>query len=141
VDSAGQPVDEIGMEPVTVSPPLPNNYYMVKAFDFGPDGTTFTPAIEITLKFDPSELPEGQIPVIVYYDASVGDWIPIEGIVNADAGTVTFSVEHFTTFAVLGRSHTNHSNTAPDMWVWIVIGIIATLALVLIASLLRRRAR
>lgn len=139
VDSAGQPVGEIGMETVTTTPPVPDNFYLINAFDFGPDGTKFTPAIEITLKFDLSELPAGQTPVIAYYDVAAGEWVFITGTINADAGTITFPVSHFTTYAVLGRSHTHTANTTPATWVWIVIGIIVALALILIASLIMRR--
>jgi hypothetical protein len=139
VDSAGEPVGEIGMELVTTTPPLPDNYYLMEAFDFGPDGTTFTPAIEITLEYDPSQIPEGQIPVIAYYDVAAGEWLFISGTIDAEAGTITFSIDHFTTFAVMGRALTHHADTAPAVWVWIVTGIVTALALVLIAWLAMRR--
>jgi hypothetical protein len=41
--------------------------------------------------------------VIAYYDLSAGQWIEIDSIVNTGANTVTAAVNHFSTFALLGR--------------------------------------
>ena len=140
-DTSGQPVDEITIALATSTPPGPEGYFLVEAFDFGPDGTTFTPSMEITLVYDPSQLPAGQAPVIAYYDEAAGEWVFVTGHVNTVNSTITFTIEHFTTFAVMGHSATpaGHDEGFFAPWVWMVIGFTDLLSLVLIIGLLMRR--
>ena len=138
LDAAGEPVTDITAELAADAPAVPDNYYLMEAFDFGPDGTVFSPAIEITLEYDPTQIPEGQTPVIAYYDEDAGEWLFITGTVDSDAGTITFSIEHFTTFAVMGRSATP-AGGGFALWIWIVIGFAALTIVVLFVWLLTRR--
>jgi hypothetical protein len=139
LDQAGEPVTGITAELAAAAPPVPDNYYLMEAFDFGPDGTVFSPAIEITLEYDPTQIPEGQTPVIAYYDEDAAEWLFITGTVDSVAGTITFSIEHFTTFAVMGRSAATAGGGDVTLWVWIVIGFVALLVVVLFVWLLTRR--
>jgi hypothetical protein len=75
------------------------------AYDFGPDGATFQPAITFTWSYDPATLPEGVAAknlVIAYYDATAKKWIEVAGEVDTANNKVTANVTHFTTYAMLG---------------------------------------
>jgi parallel beta-helix repeat protein len=138
LDPSGQPVDEITVEPAASTPPVPEGYFLIQAFDFGPDGTTFTPGMQITLVYDLSQLPAGASPVIAYYSESDGEWVFVTGEADTVNGTITFTIEHFTTFAVMGHSATP-AEGGIALWIWIVTGFVALLALVIIMWLLTQR--
>jgi len=101
----GNPPAELTVETILDPPDAPDGYYVIEAFDFGPDGATFSPPIEIAIRYDPDALPEGVDEanlVIAYYDEAAGEWVFVTGVVHPAANTVTFSAGHFTTFAILG---------------------------------------
>lgn len=138
-DPSGQPVSEITAEETAAIPPIPEGYFLIAAFEFGPDGTTFSSALQITLKYDIGQVPAGQQPVIAFYDEAAGEWVFLIGDVDTVAGTFTFSIAHFTTYALMGHSATPVVHKGIALWVWIVIGIVVVLALTVIIGLLLQR--
>jgi len=91
------------------SPPsLPEDTHVIGlAYDFGPDGATFDPAITLTWKYDPDALPEGVAEddlVIAYYDEDAGEWVELDSEVDTENNTITTSVSHFTTFTIIGTA-------------------------------------
>jgi hypothetical protein len=74
--------------------------HILAAFDFEPDGATFSPGIQITIAFDPSQVAAGETVVIAFHNEVTGTWNFVEGTVNLD-GTASFNIDHFTVFAVL----------------------------------------
>ena len=112
----GNPLAALTVETVVDPPDAGDGYHVIAAFDFGPDGTTCNPSIEITIEYDPSALPEGVDAanlVIAYYDEAAGGWVFVTGEVDAVANTVTFSAAHFTTFAILGAAPAAPEVTPP----------------------------
>jgi hypothetical protein len=86
-------------------PPLEVSHIIGLAYDFGPDGATFDPAITLTITYDPSLIPEGVAEenlVIAYYNEDSSQWIELDSVVNSEANTVSAKVSHFTIFAVIG---------------------------------------
>ena len=74
------------------------------AYDFGPDGATFDPAITLEYTYDPDALPEGvdeEDLVLAYYDEATGEWVEVDSVVDTVNNTITASVAHFTTFAII----------------------------------------
>ena len=74
-------------------------------YDFGPAGATFDPAISFTWHYDPDALSDRVAEedlVIAYYDEAAGEWVELECVVDTENNTITASVSHFTTFAILG---------------------------------------
>ncbi|MFA5056253.1 MAG: GLUG motif-containing protein [Dehalococcoidia bacterium] len=100
----GSPLTELNVDSIDYCPGPPDGKTVIAAFDFHPDGATFDPAIEITVTYDPDALPEGtdasQL-VIAFYNETTGTWEYLNGTVNPDTNTITFSVTHFTIFAVM----------------------------------------
>ncbi|HEY40240.1 MAG TPA: PKD domain-containing protein [Dehalococcoidia bacterium] len=76
-----------------------------QVYDFGPDGATFSPAVTLTVEYDPNELPAGvseEDLVLAFWDVDAGEWVILgDSAVDADANTISASVSHFTAFAVL----------------------------------------
>ncbi len=92
---------------VDKSPPAaPEDAHIIGlAYDFGPDGATFDPPITFTWSYDPDALPEDVAEedlVIAYYDEAAGKWVELDGVVDTENNTITASVSHFTTFAIIG---------------------------------------
>ncbi len=99
LDSLETAVDE--------SPPDPpeDAHIIGLAYDFGPDGATFDPAITLEWSYDPDALPERVAEedlVVAYYDEDAGEWVELDCVVDTENDTITASVEHFTTFAIIG---------------------------------------
>jgi len=102
----GEPLDEIMVTPVDPLPTPPEGYHVIAAFDFEPDDATFDPGIEITIAYDPEALPDGVDEanlVVAFRDEATGEWVFVTGVVDTDANTLTFSIDHFTVFAILGE--------------------------------------
>jgi len=92
---------------VDESPPDPpkDAYIIGLAYDFTPDGATFDPAITLNWSYDPETLPEGAAEedlFIAYYDEDAGKWVELDCVVDTENNTITASVAHFTTFAIIG---------------------------------------
>jgi hypothetical protein len=106
-----------GLDITTVSsyPTPPDGRTVIAAFDFQPNGATFDPAIQITITYDPSTLPSGTQPsdlVIAFFNTATGHWEYVSGLVDPVAHTITYSISHFTVFAVMGAAT---SSVAPTM--------------------------
>ena len=103
----GTPLNQLNVNTVSSYPAPSDGKIVVEAFDFQPNGVTFSPAIQITIKYDPATLPEGtdesQL-VIAFYNAATGLWEYVTGTVNSDTNTITFSITHFTVFGVISPS-------------------------------------
>ena len=88
-------------------PPPPEDVHIIDlAYDFGPSGATFDPPITLEFTYDPDTTPEGvneQDLVLAYYDENAGEWVELECTVDTATHTITASVPHFTTFAIIGN--------------------------------------
>ncbi|MBA7507643.1 hypothetical protein ES706_06363 [subsurface metagenome] len=106
LDKDGDPLDSLEAT-VDESPPDPpeDAHIIGLAYDFGPDGATFDPAITLTWTYDPDDLPQDVAEedlVIAYYDQAAGEWVEVDCVVDTENNTITASVEHLTTFAIIG---------------------------------------
>jgi hypothetical protein len=103
--AGGEPLTEITIEEICFGfPPPPAGAYIIGCvYDYGPDGATFDPPIEITISYDPGLL-EGGVDEedlkVAYYDVSQGKWIVLPSEVDTVNHTVTATVSGFTMFAV-----------------------------------------
>jgi iron complex transport system substrate-binding protein len=84
----------------------PNGSYIVSdGYCLEPQGATFNPAIKLTYKYDPADVPEDVAvdTMNLAYEEN-GAWIQIEGTLNTSDHTITTSVDHFSTFALVGNT-------------------------------------
>jgi len=104
-DADQNPLPAIEILPVEDIPTLPEHTNIIGlAYDFGPDGATFDPAIIIRMEYDPELLPEGvseEDLAIAYYDTETDTWIELECEVDVENNVIIASAQHFTVFAVL----------------------------------------
>jgi hypothetical protein len=107
LDSEGNPLKEITVDPILDLPEPPTKAHIIGiACDFGPDGAIFEPPIELIVIYDPEALPEGvneEDLVIALYDAESGEWVLLPSQVDPEKHTITASISHFTVFGVIGR--------------------------------------
>ena len=95
--------------PVTVTalpnpPALPDPIFPVKgaSFTFGPEGTTFTVPVTVTMKYDPAKLPPWALPSdLVLYHHNGTAWEKLPNLtVDPVAHTVTAKTTGFSPFTV-----------------------------------------
>lgn len=104
LDEKGKRVKNLQMA-VNGNPPSPPRDANVIgfAYEFEPIGTTFEPSITLTWHYDPGALPKGvteeDLTLAYYMD---GEWIELACLVTTKTNTITASVSHFTTFAIIG---------------------------------------
>ena len=94
-----------GQVTITSSTSAPTSTGLVPntAYDFGPSGTAFPIPVTVTTKYSPAALPAGAVASqLAMFTVSNGAWVAVPGsTVNAAANTVTASLSHFSTYAVL----------------------------------------
>lgn len=106
LDNRGRPLESITIEQM-LAPPLPpaESSIIGLAFQLGPEGTVFEPPATLTITYDEGDLPQGVAEenlVIAFWDAALGSWVELEGcIVDSSANTISVSIGHFSTFAVM----------------------------------------
>ncbi len=91
---------------VNENPPEPpeDSSVIGLAYNFEPTGATFNPPITFTWVYDPEDFPGGVADlVLAYYDEETSEWTELQCTVDPVNNTVTASVSHFTTFAIMGR--------------------------------------
>jgi hypothetical protein len=106
LDRNGSPLSSLTARPHDNPPPPPKDAHIIGlAYEFSPAGATFDPSLILTWQYDPAAIPEGVAAedlVIAYYDEEAGKWVELQCMVNTETNTITTSVEHFTTFALIG---------------------------------------
>jgi hypothetical protein len=94
-----------GQVTITSSTSAPTSTGLVPntAYDLGPSGTAFTTPVTLTTKYGPGALPTGAVASqLAMFTVSNGAWTAVPGSsVNAAANTVTASLSHFSTYAIL----------------------------------------
>jgi len=137
LNSEGEPLDELNMSSTTVYPAASGDRRVIAAFDFDPDGATFNPGIVVTLSYTHDDIPAGvneSSLIVALYNESSGGWEYINGDVDPDANTITFTVHHFTTFTIQTPPIKNES-AGLGTWVIIVIVFVAAIILGLVGGL------
>ena len=106
-DSNGNCLTWITCQPVVDPPPPPAGIDIIVAVDFGPDGATFDPPIDLSLVFDRGALSSADTDnlTMAYYDTSAGQWVELGNVVS-HSRRVSAQVSHFTQFAVLEQEET-----------------------------------
>lgn len=102
-DAHGKPLKGISLAGLNEPPPAPPGVVILAAYDFGPDGARFNPAITVTFKFDPQSLPGGAGAAdlkIAVWDGNI--WQVLDGKIDSLANTISASISHFCDFALLG---------------------------------------
>lgn len=112
----GLPLSQITMAPMTTPPAAVSGTNVIgSAYDLGPNGATFAPAITLTFNYDPTKLATGVNPstlVLAFYDSVAAQWVNLTNIVvDTVNNTVSADTTHFTPFAVITKAAAPASTT------------------------------
>lgn len=101
LDKDGEPLEDLEAA-IDVNPPdPPANAQILLAYDFGPAGATFDPPITLTWTYDPDDLQGDEEDLVFVYYSVDGEWVELDFEIDTENNTITVSIEHFTTFAVI----------------------------------------
>jgi hypothetical protein len=125
-NAAGAAQSFVSASPLAGPPQAPPQHSLVLAFEMGPNGVTFNPAISLTITYRDDQIPAGTRESDLYsawWDGA--KWVKIESTVDTAANTVTAQVSHFTSFALLSQqpppTTTPPPTTAPAGKTWLRI--------------------
>jgi hypothetical protein len=80
---------------------------IARAYDFGPDGTTFDPPATAVFHYTDEDLAGGLVDPatlrVYVYDSLAQDWQLVGGTVDTVAKTVTVELSHFSEFGIFGE--------------------------------------
>jgi hypothetical protein len=86
-------------------PPPPDGRLIGLTYTLGPEGTTFSPGVNIFMLYDPRKLPAGvseEDLVIAYWDMVAQKWAPLDDCqVDPDTHRVRALLSHFSTYTIL----------------------------------------
>lgn len=106
IDSDGNVINDVSCSFVGNYSGQHSNVLVV--YDMQPSGAMFSKPITITLSYNPDNLPEGieeDEVFIAYYNEELKIWVQLENItVDKVNHTVSGTVTHFTTFAILFKT-------------------------------------
>ena len=167
--ASGAPITQISITPITSNRPAPPTDAAAVGlyFDIQPSGSTFSSDITITVPYDPGNIPAGSSPYIAWYNPATGQWEQLHTVsIDTVNHTITASVDHFSTFAILANlfktttssaagtttKNTNITTTAPTTTtkssvnggnggiIGIIIGAVIVLALLIFIVMRVRKA-
>jgi len=104
LDGESKPLHNLTVTPVEPPPSPPEGCFMLAAFDFEPNGTTFNPPMELTITYDPGSMPEGMSEenlVIAVFDEATDKWEFLECEVDAESNKVAVFISHLSVYGLL----------------------------------------
>lgn len=104
--STGTSLSVVSILPMDNPPSPPANTNIIGlVYNITPDGATFAPAITVTFKYDPANIPAGVAEAnlkLAYFDATLNKWVELTDIVVDTVNkTISGKTSHFSAFTVL----------------------------------------
>jgi hypothetical protein len=101
-NAAGAAQPFLSAAAVTNPPAAPPQNSLIMAWEMGPDGVTFNPAVSLTFNYADRDVPSGTQEADLYIAWWNGTaWVKLIGTVDPAANTVTVQITHFTSFALV----------------------------------------
>ncbi len=107
LDKDGEPLSSltINIDPDPSDPPEGDNIIGL-VYNFLPGGASFEPPITFIWNYDPDEISEGVVLVIMEQDDGDSDWVKLpdeDYIVDTETSTVTCQLSHFSKYALFSH--------------------------------------
>ncbi len=87
-------------------------------YEFGPDGTKFNELVVISIKVAIDENTDIDRLGVAWFDENSNKWTPIPCLIDLKTGVVTFTIDHFTKFAVIEKEKRISFNDVDDTLFW-----------------------
>jgi uncharacterized repeat protein (TIGR02543 family) len=83
----------------------PGNLFVGLTYDLTPEGATFSPAIPLTIYYDPANLTGIDVNslTIVVFNPTTSSWESLQSIINKVDGSITVYIEHFSIYSIVGK--------------------------------------
>ncbi len=116
-NATGKALNYITCYPPSGNVTPPAGKQIIAAYDFGPDGTRFNPAITIKITYDPAKLPDG-VPeenlTLAYYDNATSAWTELSSMsIDTVNKVISGKTTHFTPVAVLCSAASDEVPVSP----------------------------
>jgi hypothetical protein len=106
LDSENNPLRSITASEAASAPAAPSGSRIILAYDLDPAGAKFSPALTLTMQYDPDDLPGGTSPedlFIAYYDEELETWVEMQTDIDESAGTLSAEISNFTIYSIIVR--------------------------------------
>ncbi|MDO8472435.1 MAG: fibronectin type III domain-containing protein [Dehalococcoidia bacterium] len=103
LDASGKPLVQVISVPLVDPPPFRAGV-LLAAYDFQPQGATFSPPVKMTFAYDPAAVPQGyteQSLKVAFFDSASGSWVELPSSVDTRGHTVSILVGQFSPFAIV----------------------------------------
>jgi hypothetical protein len=109
LDADGHPltaISIIAVDPLVKSPLLipPSGHYLIYAYEFLPEGASFSKPIELEINYDPSDLPKSPDELVLQMYVLNGapyEWESLPGLSAPAINTIVCSINHLSTYALI----------------------------------------
>jgi len=101
--------------PAPPAPPPAGKALVTNVYDFGPDGATFDPPVDLAIAYDPALLPPGVAESslrIAFHEN--GGWKEIDTVVDPGKNVARAKISHYTEFTVVAPSSASAQGEAPE---------------------------
>ncbi|MCX8194263.1 MAG: hypothetical protein N3G19_02805 [Candidatus Pacearchaeota archaeon] len=128
-----EPGEVISLRAAPIPYPM-QNFYLVRGYNFLPDGLTFDKEAEVKIKYHKGEVTGNAF--IVTFNPAESRWIVLQSIDNKESQEVTAKITHFSAFALVSTEPPKLTGAAiwnnivtwtGNNW-WIVLIVIAIMA-------------
>jgi len=108
-------LSNLSVVPAAAPAAAPSNNAILMAYSLGPKGANFSPALTLTLTYDPAGLPAGTAEkdlYIAWFDGS--QWQKLETTIDTATHTATARITHLSDFALVGPAAAAPAPAAPS---------------------------
>ena len=112
-NAAGAAQSFLSANTPTIIPNEPAQQRIIYSYEMGPNGVTFTPGATLSFTYssaDVAGVSETSL-YIAWWDGTA--WVKLNSEVNSTAKTVSATIVHFTTFALIGQQAQSTTTSSP----------------------------
>lgn len=102
LEAGGGVLKQITAQILTLEESPEGNLEILRAYALGPEGAVFNPALTLTIRYSPEELPPRSSEdglFLGYFDDQ--QWVKLDSRVDTESKTVSANISHFSHFALL----------------------------------------